>query len=283
MERYILETYSERRSITIKHFDEFNISNYNNTNNASFNIVFITSDNKILIAERKYSYYFDCLYSICKLNNISTSTLRNFINIFSKLNCIEKYNIINKINYNKRYEIILKFIKENFNDDIKTIYMKKNINKLDTILFNNPVPLDIIKKSYYITKITGKQDNINILPYYNLSNIKKTNKTLILPGGRKKGNESLFNIIKREVKEEINIKIEDIDISKTYYSETEIFDKIIYKTFIDITFIATLKYSSKEILNLFIPNIEIKNISFYNLKFINYKKLLFLVQYILIM
>ncbi|CCU56279.1 mRNA decapping enzyme (Cop-D9R) [Mythimna separata entomopoxvirus 'L'] len=229
---HIIETLSESRDIYIKDYNTLNINNYNKK--TSFNAILITKDNMVVIAERKFSYYIDTLFAISKYKNITKDILEYFIKLFDKLTYREKTIIFNKKKVNKKYNSIINFIENYFNGDIKERYLNYIHNHKPRIIFKN---------------------NLR----YN------RDKFLILPGGKKNPNENIDAVITRESHEEINIPIDsnkDINILEDYYSETIIYDKILSKTFIDVTIIAKIKYSSSQILNFFKPNHEISNIKF---------------------
>ncbi|AAG02764.1 putative NTP pyrophosphohydrolase mutT motif [Betaentomopoxvirus amoorei] len=237
---YSIESSSERRDIIIKKYDTLNIKNYNRK--TSFNAILITSDNKIIIAERKFSYYMDTIYIISTYKNISDDILETFIKLFDKLTNKEKYNIYNKKRINKKYISIINFIEVYFDGNINHKYLQYLYNVKSRIILNN--------------------------------NFRYRDKFLILPGGKKNNNENINEVISRESHEEINIPINNqdnnnIDIMQDYYSETIIFDKILSKKFIDVTIIAKIKYSSIQILNFFKPNHEISNIKFIPINKIN--------------
>lgn len=279
---YTLETFSESRRITIKDIATFDITKYGKK--TSFNIIFITSDNMILLAERKFSYYLDAIYIITKDIKITDAILRNFLYLFTKLNIMEKYYIIKKKNMDIRYKYIIDFINTHFDGNLKSALfkMKINLHKVDLMLFNDDIPYNFIKNYEYFTKVIIKNSK-NIIS----SNFKKNSKTFVLPGGKKDGNETIDCLIKRETNEEVNLNLSDLNLFR-YFSETIIYDKIIYKTFLDITFISSIPYSSKDIIKLFKPNREISNIRFipfsnFRIDITSYNILLYLIQYILIM
>lgn len=227
---YSIESSSEKRDIFIKDYNTLNIKNYNRK--TSFNAIMITNDNMVIIAERKFSYYMDTIYLISKYKTVTINILETFIKLFDKLTYREKSIIFNKKKINKKYASIINFIDVNFNGNIKNKYLE------------------------YIH---------NHKPRFVLNNNRCRDKFLILPGGKKNSNEDIDDVIARESHEEINIPLTSnnvIDINQDYYSETIIYDKILSKTFIDVTIIAKIKYSSAQILNFFKPNHEISNITF---------------------
>ncbi|CCU55671.1 mRNA decapping enzyme (Cop-D9R) [Choristoneura biennis entomopoxvirus] len=235
---YQIESPSEKRDIFIKNYSTLNIKNYNKK--TSFNAILITSDNKVIIAERKFSYYIDTLYVISIQKNISDEILETFIKLFDKLTNREKSIIFNKKKINKKYISIINFIENNFNGNIKEKYLEYSYNNKPRIILND--------------------------------NFRCRDKFLILPGGKKNSNENINQVILRESHEEINIPLNstnNINIIQEYYSETIIYDKILSKTFVDVTIIAKIKYSSLQILNFFKPNHEISNIKFIPINNIN--------------
>ncbi|AAC97785.1 ORF MSV150 putative NTP pyrophosphohydrolase mutT motif homolog (vaccinia D10R), similar to SW:P32817 [Melanoplus sanguinipes entomopoxvirus] len=284
---YEIETYSEKRIIEIKNFYGFeNIPEP--SKNTTFNIVFITADDKIVFGKRKDSYYFDILHRLTiKKKEVSNTTLRYFCCLFQNLNIDEKFYILKGIPKDSRYKNIIKFISTHFGNFLE--YLKKNnkIKDIDKIMLLNCNDNNKLTKYHYFTKLYI-DDNINkyfnIIDYKDINNrTKKINKTLVLPGGKPINKESIIDTIKRETKEELNINLNNIDVSKTYYADTTIYDKIVYKTFHDITFIANIPLTSYDILLYFKPNREVSDVYFININDINYKKLLILAQCILIM
>jgi 8-oxo-dGTP pyrophosphatase MutT (NUDIX family) len=255
MNECILNTNNEHRTVTIKDFKTFNINNYKKK--TSFNVIFITSDNKILLAERKFSFYMDILFNISRYKQIYHNTLKEFINTFYKLNLYEKFMIINKKRISNKYISIINFIEKYFDDNIIKYCIEKN-DDIDYILSNTKLGLYAIEKYKYKLDINIISNKLRV---YVPS--PRDYKTFVLPGGKKEGNECIDALIKREANEEINIPNTcDMEILNSYYSETIIFDKKLFKRFIDVTFISKLKYASYEIKKYFRSNREINNIKF---------------------
>lgn len=161
----------------------------------------------------------------------------------------------------------------------------KNIKKrLFVQIFNILSVTEKFKLIYNNPKIKNYIVNNNLLKSkYNYMWNNNSN-VYMLPGGKRLKNESPFDTIKREASEELGIDNLNLYIYVNYYAEILIYDKILCKSFKNITTISRTPLNSNEIYSSFKHNSEVSDIIFVDLKYIiyNFDRLIKKIQYTIV-
>lgn len=287
-----IETQKEKRNIDIienitQEYLETKINNYDKKK--SYNAIILTSDDKIVFCTRRKSFYYDEFLLMCK-KNILNENKSKILELFSNLSLYEKKNILYYIykKYNKDYIYVKTFINKHFDSTFihEIINYNKYISEEEYNLYLQYI------NNYKNYKINNKPIKANIIinkDYKFNFNFNKKFNLLILPGGKNNKYENIKTVLNREIYEEIGLYniLNNSYIYTAHCIQNEIYDKIINKYFIDITFLLFTKIKSDQFINSFKKNedkSEVQNLIFINIPTdITYDKLFLWVQIYLIM
>lgn len=250
-----------------KIFTLFNDSRPNILNEISMNInkshithnsIILTKDNKIILCNRRLSFYASYIVHLFNkdfkqfdikrfIKCVKTLNVKEFAVLYYTLNKKGIINIQDYVNFDV-YEFIYNF------KDIKPF-----IDIPYEIFIIYPVLIDKLTKI-----LIDFANNILILPNSN---------NTILPGGKKKFlEETSYEVLKRELKEELNLNICDVKYLNEYYEFKNInedikpvlcmynHDKILNYNYLDLTYIIKISKTFNEIKMNFKRNVEIFNL-----------------------
>lgn len=258
--------------------DILEVINKINTNRLSYICFILLKDNKLLLCNRTYSFYYSFIISSIN-NNKPKINFNKIIDCINNINFIEFISLLNSLHLQKQIDLL-------------SILPLKELNNFRKVIekfgFSHHEYLDfshIINKNT-LEAIKQKANNVfkNFLNSYKYMN--KCNK--ILPGGKMVNEESYIEIIKREICEEIGLVLteyntkylnnelvfeslkKDSNLLPLIYAFTK--DKILKYEFHNLIFILLLDETEDSIKLNFKPNHEIKNL-FYEEIYLNYNKM----------
>lgn len=263
---FLMEADNEKWKDTMNEIKE-KLSKYNLKE--SLTCFLITSDNKLLICNRTQDFYIS--FISMAINN--KLLMKKILNCIQNLEISDFVSLLTVLNY--KYNIKSKFLKFILEKDYNNLMLFENI---DTIKFLSKCNFNNLFYNYQneLFDILEKK----ILYFLNLKHIPKSNITYILPGGKKEKNESDYETIVREIKEEVKLNINNDTLflnsdfqfkSFTPYSNINpilymsTFDYVLNYYFFDKIYILYLSESSNNLKNQFKENHEIKFISFFDL------------------
>lgn len=234
------------------------ISTNINKSHITHNSIIITKDNKIILCNRRLSFYASYIVHLFN-KNFKQFDIKRFIKCVRTLNIKEfavlyynlhKKGIINICEYvsNEIYEYIY-----NFRD------VKPFIDIPYEIFLIYPILIDKLVKT--------------LIDFASNKLILSNNNNTILPGGKKKFiEETSQEVLKRELEEELNLNICDVKYLNEYYQFKHIdenikpvlcmynHDKILNFNYLDLTYIIKINKTFNEIKTNFKRNIEILNL-----------------------
>ncbi len=119
-----------------------------------------------------------------------------------------------------------------------------------------------MNKTFFVVKIILQDKNTKKLIFLERSDYKKEEKhTWDLPGGLVDFGEDCRVAIKREVKEEINLKLNSYKIIESYSTKTSIGDQYIFILYYSNDFTGEIKLSKEHLSYKLIDIKEIKNLN----------------------
>lgn len=259
---YVKSDKENKKIFTLFHDSNPNILNEIsksiNTSHITLNSIILTADNKIILCNRRLSFYASYIVHMFNKNLYQFNTKR-FIKCVRNLNLkefavlyymLDKNNIINIRDFidAKMYDYIC-----NFKDINPFINLPYNIFMLYPILIEK-----LIK---------------TLMDFANNKLILSNNNNIILPGGKKKFiDESPINVLKRELEEELNLNSYEIQYLNKFYKFVNIdenihpvlcmynHDKILNFNYLDLTYIIKINKTFNEIKLNFKQNFEIYNL-----------------------
>lgn len=231
------------------------ISKNINKSHITHNSIILTQDNKMILCNRRLSFYASYIVHLFN-KNLKQFDTKRFIKCVRALNIKEfavLYYILNKkgiINIQNYVNIdIYEFI-YNFKDDKPFIDIPYEIFIMYPSLINKLIKI-----------LLDFANNILILP---------NNDNTILPGGKKKFlEETSYEVLKRELKEELNLNICDVKYLNENYEFKNInedikpvlciynHDKILNYNYLDLTYIIKVSKTFNDIKTNFKRNVEI--------------------------
>lgn len=251
--------------------DETDIQQYYLKNKTtSYNAFIITKDKKILCCERQDSFYWT--YLVQKFNNYNFYLYKKILNIVKSL-LLEEFLAFYIYFYHDKDMSKLIFLR--YKSIINSQFC--NIEKIKEKIL-------LLKKSNinfeYINQTYGSELKTIFNEFLNYQLPLNLHQNLILPGGRKNHEDlNFFNILKREIKEELNINVDEAEIKilnnnyefcnyniksdiEPFYIYIRIYDKILNTYFDNICVIVNLNINFSDI--KFILNKEIKKLFYIN-------------------
>lgn len=227
----------------------------------SYNALLITSDNRLILCDRKFSFYASyVIYSLTKK--------KQYFNDKKFLSCVKHLNI-------KEFSVFYHSLDKN-----KIINLKKHVTPEIYDYMSNFVLDEEYNKYFNVSYSCIANDNIiiskliNILSdfVHNIILISNT-KNVILPGGKRISvDEKPLDILKRELFEELNLSISDVEYLDKYYIFRSIddniypvlcmyiYDKVLKYNYLDLTYILRTKKTFKEINLNFKSNNEVNKL-----------------------
>lgn len=202
--------------------------------------------NKIILCEKYNSFVFFKLSWLISSFILFKKKIIDPLKYIDALLLKEKL-IINRILKNKELLRI-------FNSMITRNNAKSYIDLEELVyIFTNKLKMNKTRNSvnYFLISYFIFMNNIKL----NIN--KSSNKLFVFPGGHIKENESIINTLKREVKEETNITLENQSYDEVYY--VEIYDRLVKKVYSNIIFYLEINNKFK-----FKSNEEIKRVKMYN-------------------
>lgn len=229
-----------------------------NKSHISYNCIIITKDNKMILCNRRLSFYASYIVHQLQKNLTSLDTKR-FLNCVKNLN-LKEFIVL----YYTLYQNNLINIKEYINPEVfEYICNFKDIKPY----------IKIPKKLFNIYPFLVNSLIKILIDFANNKLILKDNNNIILPGGKKKYyDESPLNVLKRELFEELNLNICNVKYLDKCYNFKNIdeniipvlcmynHDKILNFNYLDLTYIIKTDYTFKEIEVNFKKNFEIYNL-----------------------
>lgn len=224
----------------------------------SYNALLITSDNRLILCSRKFSFYASyVIYSLTKK--------KKYFNEKKFLNCVKNLNI-------KEFSAFYYMLDRN-----KIINLKKHVSPEIYEYMSNFVLDEEYNKFFDISYSFISNDNIIInklvnilLDFVNNILLISNTKNVILPGGKSKSiDEKPLDILKRELFEELNLSITDVEYLNKYYKFIAIdeniypvlcmyiHDKVLKYNYLDLTYILRTKKTFQEINLNFKANNEV--------------------------
>jgi 8-oxo-dGTP pyrophosphatase MutT (NUDIX family) len=221
----------------------------------TYNSIIITKDNKIVLCIRRLSFY--ASYIIHILNrDLKHFDMKKFIKCLKKLNLKEFASFYYTL-YSQNYINIKKYISNevyeficNFKDVEPFLVFPSNLFKLYPKLIGKLVKILI-------------EFSTNKLILYNTNSV-------ILPGGKQESiDETPFNVLKRELREELNLDICNIKYLNEFYEFKALdenikpvlcvynHDKILNFNYLDLTYIIKTDATFYDIKSNFKQNFEI--------------------------
>lgn len=254
--------------------------------NPSYNCFILTKDKKLILGTRSYSFYCSYIHYVLKnpnkkihmgkiINCVKNLEISEFVSLMYVL---DKKKIINIKDHLTSTQ--LKYISSHINIGFCNIFYECDFNKIkkDTLEYTlfkikiTKIISSFVQLQFECSKTVAHADINPILSY-----------TLILPGGKMMPNENTYDIISREINEELGIQLNESntmflnrdlvferftkfsDIIPIFYTYTN--DKILKYNYSDKVFVLYIDYNSSDIISHFKTNHEIKNIFSINLNF----------------